>query len=401
MQDSLLKNSRYMRLWGSQALGALSQHTCVPIWPLVVLALTESAAAAGLVAAVRSLPFLLLSLPVGVLVDRYNRAKVLIASAAARLLVFVLLLTALLTVGPSVTLVFFVVALEGALFVVFNIAEVAALPSVVRKEQLASANAQNESANAVIQTAAPALGTALYQFIGLLAAALVSAACSAAALILVARLQLTDRTMPPTSGSFSKDLLAGFQWLVRARLIAFFALLTALLNFLSAGLGVIAVVAAKRHGASDMEVGVIFSLAGLGASLGAMAAPWIKDRIKLEDAIRGSVVLIACLVPVFAASANWIAIGATYFLICFISPIYNVYQITYRLERIPTELQGRVNSTYRLIAFGLFPLGAGAAGLLLDSGVSNAPALAFSFVAVVAAVLACSVVTPQRVAAAG
>jgi hypothetical protein len=48
------------------------------------------------------------------------------------------------------------------------------------------------------------------------------------------------------------------------------------------------------------------------------------------------------------------------------SPIYNVVQFSYRLALIPDKLQGRVNSTFRLLAFGLQPLGAGLSGLLLQ-----------------------------------
>ena len=401
VQPALLRNAAYLRLWGSQALGAVSQQACLPVWPLLVLALTGSAAAAGLVAAIRSLPFLILSLPVGVIVDRHNRATLLVVSAAGRVVIFGVLLLTLFLSGPSVLLIYVVVAIEGALFVVFNLAEVAALPSVVPKEQLASANAQNESTSAVVQVAAPALGSFLYQVAGVFAAALVSAVCSVAAMFLVAKLQLSQPPRSSERSAFLVEIAAGFRWLRDAKLIAFLACLTALLNFLSAGLGVIAVIAAKRYGATDLQVGAIFSLAGLGAAIGALAAPWLKSRLQFDHAIRGVVVLTALLVPLFVASNQWLTIGIVYFLINVLSPIYNVFQVTFRLERIPTELQGRVNSTYRLIAFGLFPLGAAAAGFLLESTVPGLAGAVFTSIALAAAVLACVNVTSRSVAAAG
>ena len=55
-----------------------------------------------------------------------------------------------------------------------------------------------------------------------------------------------------------------------------------------------------------------------------------------------------------------------YALIYMMGPIYNVVQFSYRLALIPDALQGRVNSTFRLLAFGFIPLGAAASGLLLE-----------------------------------
>jgi hypothetical protein len=49
-----------------------------------------------------------------------------------------------------------------------------------------------------------------------------------------------------------------------------------------------------------------------------------------------------------------------------ISPIYNVVQFSYRIALIPERLQGRVNSVFRLLAFGFIPIGNALAGVLLE-----------------------------------
>ncbi len=69
------------------------------------------------------------------------------------------------------------------------------------------------------------------------------------------------------------------------------------------------------------------------------------------------------------------------------APIYNVAQFSYRLSLIPDALQGRVNSTFRLLAFGFTPLGAAASGLLLEYAGATATVLVFALWYLLLAVL--------------
>ena len=76
--------------------------------------------------------------------------------------------------------------------------------------------------------------------------------------------------------------------------------------------------------------------------------------------------LSALLFPLYAVVPHFFLLGAVSALIYMMSPIYNVVQFSYRLALIPDELQGRVNSTFRLLAFGFNPLGAALSGVLLE-----------------------------------
>jgi hypothetical protein len=83
------------------------------------------------------------------------------------------------------------------------------------------------------------------------------------------------------------------------------------------------------------------------------------------------------LFPLYAlAPSPWLLgiIGGTLF---FLSPIYNVVQFSYRVGIIPDELQGRVNSTFRLLAFGFMPVGGAAAGFVIERFGPKACVLAF------------------------
>jgi hypothetical protein len=74
----------------------------------------------------------------------------------------------------------------------------------------------------------------------------------------------------------------------------------------------------------------------------------------------------AVLFPLYLVAPHFLWLGVIYALTFTLGPIYNVVQFSYRLSIIPDALQGRVNSTFRLLAFGLTPLGAALAGVLLE-----------------------------------
>ena len=74
----------------------------------------------------------------------------------------------------------------------------------------------------------------------------------------------------------------------------------------------------------------------------------------------------ALLFPLYLAVPHFWLLGAVYALIYTLAPVYNVVQFSYRQALIPDALQGRVNSSFRLLAFGFNPLGAALCGLLLE-----------------------------------
>src|SRR5947209_9790258 len=83
---SLWHNHDYLLLWSGQIISLTGTGISQLAFPLLVLALTGSPAQAGLVGALRGLPFILLSLPAGALVDRWNRKKVMIFCDVGRAL---------------------------------------------------------------------------------------------------------------------------------------------------------------------------------------------------------------------------------------------------------------------------------------------------------------------------
>jgi len=144
------------------------------------------------------------------------------------------------------------------------------------------------------------------------------------------------------------------------------AFLTGGLNLVNAAVPLIVIVLAKQMGASDVEIGLIFSIGGIGGIVGSLVGGQIQKRFSFGQVIIAVIWIEALLFPLYALVPQFLLLGAIYALIYTMAPIYNVVQFSYRLSLIPDALQGRVNSTFRLLAFGFNPLGAAISGILLE-----------------------------------
>jgi MFS family permease len=143
--EPLWHNRDYLLLWSGQLLSTIGTQISQLAFPLLVLALTFSPAQAGVVAALRSLPFAVLCLPAGALVDRWDRRKVMLLCDTGRALVLLSIPVALWVGHLSVLQVSLVALIEGTLFTFFSLAEAACLPCEASQEHLAAAVAQNEA----------------------------------------------------------------------------------------------------------------------------------------------------------------------------------------------------------------------------------------------------------------
>lgn len=374
------KQREYLLLWSGQVVSTVGANASGIIYPLLILALTHSPALASWAAALRILPFLLLCLPVGALVDRWDRRRVMMVCHLGRCAAVAALPLAIWLDLLSVALIYAVAVVEGALHVFFNIAETAALPRVVAAEQLPAATAQNQAGFAAAVVVGPPLGTWLFQVAGRAWPFVMDIVCHAAGAVALWRMKTSFAPAMPGLGAGRRSLRAevaeGMAWLWRQRLVRDMALITSVLNFVNAATPLVLIVLGKRLGASDAEIGLIFSIGGVGAILGALAGGAIARRFSFGQVIVGVVALQALLFPLFAFCPGPLWLGVVFGLMSFCGPAYNVVQLAYRIGLIPDGLQGRVHSSFRLIAHALNPVGAVACGWALEHwGGSGAVAL--------------------------
>ena len=336
-------------------------------FPLLILALTGSPAQAGFAGALRAFPYLVFSLPAGALIDRWDRKRVMILCDSGRALSMASIPVALALGHLFILQIYLVSLIEGTLFVFFNLAEVACLPRVVAKEQLPAASAQHEVSFGITALVGPSIGGALFSAARMLPflADAISYAASVGSLFLIRTEFQQERAA--SQHNIWVDIREGLTWLWKHPLIRYMAILTGGYNLIFAGNALIIIVLAQHQHASSLTIGLIFAAGGIGGLIGAIIAPFLQKRLSFAQAIIGVTCLTVITVPLYAVAPNAVALGAVSVFNAALGPVYNVVQFSYRLALIPDALQGRVNSVFRLIAFGGQPLGLALTGLLIQN----------------------------------
>lgn len=362
---ALWRNRDYMILWSGQLVSVLGTSVSQLALPLLVLALTRSPAQTGLAALLETLPYVILALPAGALVDRWNRKSVMILADLGRFASFVVIPLAAAIGRLSVLLIYAAVTVHGVLMTFFSMAEVAALAQVVSREQLPVATSQNQASQEIGTLVGPPIGGFLFQSVSQTFPFLIdsiSYLASVISLLFIRTRFQKERAAPPRH--LVAEIAEGVHWLWAHPLIRFLAMLTGTGNFVFAGVILMMIFLAKGMGASPAAIGLLYTVAAVGGLVGTLAAPAVQRRLRFGRIVLIFVWVQALLFPLLAFAPNLVAIGLIACALAAVSPVYNTVQMSYRLALIPDELQGRVNSVYRLIAFALNPLGAGLAGLL-------------------------------------
>ena len=364
---TLWLNRDYMLLWSGQVVSNIGTQVSQLAFPLLILSLTGSAAQAGFAGALRALPYVIFSLPAGALIDRWDRKRTMILCDTGRAISLASIPIAYALGDLTIVQLYLVSAIEGTLFVFFNIAEAACLPRVVPKEQLPAATAQNMATDGITALIGPPLGGALYtagKFLPFIADAF-SYAVSVVSLFFIKVQFQKERVAEPRK--LWVEIHEGLAWLWHHPLIRFMAILTGGYNLLFAGFNLIIIVLAQQQHASSFTIGLIFAIGGIGAVIGSVAATSIQQRFSFGQVIIGTTWLSAVILPFYAIAPNPFVLGVITAASFFLVPIYNVVQFSYRSAIIPDELQGRVNSVFRLIAFGGQPLGLALTGVLIQN----------------------------------
>jgi len=374
----LWRNRDFLLLWGGQTVSRLGSRVSDIALPLLVLALTRSPAQAGFVAAAQSLPYLLLSLPAGALVDRWDRKRVMILCDMARCLALGSIPLAYARGQLGVGQLYAVAVVVGLALVFFDAAELASLPRVVPGGQLARAAGLNATAESATYLVGPGLagvviGLARTVVAGAALAYLVDSLSYLASVFTLGFIRLPfqeDRMEAPrpalSGGALRDEIAEGLRFLWGQRRLRAIALLSMGVNLLDGPLLLAVIVLARDELHADARtIGLIFSVAGAGELLGSFVAPWVQARVRMGSALIGAVAVWALAMPLEATAVSPLMLMAGAALADMMIPIYNVAQVSYRLSLIPDALQGRVNSAYRLPSYGSGLLGTAAGGVLL------------------------------------
>ncbi|GAA0898813.1 MFS transporter [Virgisporangium ochraceum] len=363
---SLWRNRDFMLLWSGQVVSTLGTRISGIAYPLLVLALTGSPAQAGLVGFAQGLPFLVWFLPAGALVDRWPRKRVMLVADLGRGLALGTVAAAVLVDRITVAHLLLVAFVEGTLYVFFLLAEGAALPHVVPRPQLSTAIAQNQARDQGADLVGQPLGGFLFG-LGHAVPFVVDAVSYLVAFValLPIRPVLEDRPAAARRHLVA-EIAEGVRWLWRQRMIRTLVGLIALSNFTFNALFLVIIVRARDLGASPLAIGLLLGTFGVGALVGALAAPVVQRRVAPNVVLVGSLWVWPLLLVLLAVAPNLFLLAAVCALGTLVGPVFNVVVAAYRYALTPDRLQGRVSSVGRLVAWGTLPLGALVGGLAVE-----------------------------------
>jgi hypothetical protein len=367
-----------MLLQIGQLLSSAGTQSTSIAYPLLVFAVTDSAAKTGFVLFARTLPTALLALPAGLAADHWNRKRLMIAADGVRVLAVGGLAAAILLDGIGFWAIPLVAFIEGAGAAFFSAAHAGALRAVVPASQLPAAAGTQTGRQAAVALGGPPLGGALFGLARALPFVVdaVSYAFSTVSLLLM-RTPFQEEREPDLSRLRSR-LAEGFRFLWGQPFLRTCALLFGLANFIGPGLLLAVVVIGTRQGLSGGEVGLLVAAFGAFLLLGSFLSPLVRRLLPVRAVLLLELwTWLGCAIFLIRPSVYVLTAGILPTALAIPSTDSIVHG--YRIAMTPDRLLGRAESVRTTISLLIAPLGPLAAGFLL--GVLSARATIAFFAA--------------------
>jgi MFS family permease len=362
-------------LWFGQTVSALGTQVSMVALPLIaVLVLRVQPFELGILAALETLPYLVLSLPAGVFVDRTDRRRVMIVCDAARAIALAVTAGAIATGMLSIGLLYVVALAVGSFSVFFSVAYTSYVATILTADRLVAGNQRLEVSESGASVIGPTIGGTVLQVAGGAAATAldgVSYLVSAIA-ILWSR---PKTTLPPRVDRPHVGLVEGIREGLRRvagdRILRDLAGSTAILN-LGSGmlLAVVVLFATREVGLDAAEFGLVYGIGNIGFIIGALSIGVLTSRAGIGRTFAWSTYVTALamfLIALAGGALGVLPLLAGRFIGAAATPLFNVNALSLRQARVSDAIMGRVNATFLFIDWGPLPVGS-----LIGGGLATA-----------------------------
>jgi MFS family permease len=366
LPGGLWRHPDFMKLWGAETVSQLGTHVSQLALPLVaILVLEVSAFEVALLGVVELAPFILISLPAGVWVDRLRRKPILVVSDLGRAALLASIPIAYWLDALTIWQLYVVGFAVGVLTVFFDVSYQSYLPSLVDRDQLLEGNAKLEVSRSGTQLAGPGIAGALIAAVTAPVAVLIDAISFLGSAVFLFAIRKQEAAAPTRAErragpGMKEEVKEGLRWVLGNRYLRWIAASTATFNlFGSIIFSIFLVFAVRELDLGPGTIGLIFAVANVGYLVGALLANKLARRIGVGPTIvAGAACSVSLLLLAVAPASNPIPflIGAQAVSSMGI-PIYNITQVSFRQAITPERLQGRMNSVMRFIVWGVMPLG--------------------------------------------
>jgi predicted MFS family arabinose efflux permease len=370
---SLWQNHAFLNLWAAESISQFGTQVTMIALPLIAaLTLDASPLQMGILSAAMTAPALLIGLFVGVWVDRLRRRPLLIGADFARAMALLAIPAAWWLDVLSISVLFGVALIVGSFTVVFDIAYISFLPSLIRKDQLVDGNSKLEISVSTAQVGGPAIGGVLVGAMTPPLVIIIDALSYIASAVFLLRIRDDERLgrSQPVRAPMIQEIMEGLRALLRNKILRVLAASSATLNLFGyAFLAVYVLYMTDDLGLGPGAIGLVFGAGGIGALIGAILAGPLSKRFgtgptivsaRLAFGVCGLLVpaalnfpTIALQMVVAAEFLQWMALVAG-----------DVNARSLRQVLTPDQLLGRINATFKVLVGGAIPIGALIGGVL-------------------------------------
>ena len=381
--------ANYRKLYLATAMSNIGDGMSTIAYPWLASAITRNPLLIALVAAAQRLPWLLFTLPAGVITDRVDRKRAMVLMDVLRGAFTLVVAFAVLSEQgglPAPDEVRNVVGTQTGLYLLLltatlmlGSAEVLRdncgqtfMPSLVEPEHLERANGRMWSIESAANTfIGPPIGSVLL-LVAFAVPFFVDSVTFFVAAALVAlipgsfRAEHPERLDGSAAPSWKADLKEGVRWLWRHPLLRSMAIILGLMNLASSLSGAVFVLFAQDVLGTTP---VTFTFMGFGFAAGAIiggyAAPWMSKKLGSGTCLALTLGSGAVMQTLVGLTSWWPLTALLFGIGTLLGSTWNVITVSLRQTIIPSHLLGRVNSVYRFFAWGMMPIGAVLGGLVV------------------------------------
>ena len=363
--------ANYWKLWVSSASANLADGVFWIAFPLFAIQLTDSPVLIAGVAVVGRLPWLAFVLVAGALADRLDRRRTMVAVAVLRTLVAGALAIGIAAGVVSLPILYVTAFVLGVGETLFDTAAQSVMPSIVRRDDLSKANGRLYAVELTMnQFVGPPIGGFLagiaiaFAFAG-------SALAFAFAAVALALLTGSFKPVRPESAgprpSVVADIKEGLRYLWNHRLLRTLAIMVGTMNLASSATFAVFVLYAVSPGPMGLDefgFGLLMTGMAIGSLFGSLVVERVERLMGRAKLLTTAVIINAITVAIPGLTPNPWIVGASFAVAGVGIVMWNVVTVSLRQRIVPDALLGRLNASYRLLAWGSQPIGALVGGLL-------------------------------------
>ncbi|MDP4510973.1 MFS transporter [Nonomuraea turcica] len=360
---SLWRDRDFLIFWCAQTLSVAGDSFALIAVPLLILNVTGSVAQMGLLTGVSGAASVAAGVFAGVLADRFDRRRLLIACDVIRLVLYVTIPVVWLF-GQHIWLLYTVLPMAAAVGMVFQVTYVSAVRGLAGEQRVTEANGMLYATAAAAGILGPTLAGVVSGHLGPTAAIAINAASfglSAFGVLLTRSSRYAVEPAP--KGRPWRELLAGAEFLFRQPVLRTMTILLTFFIFMTLGLTDIVIYRLKHDlGQADSVVGIVLGVGAAGTMVGSMLVARMRRILGFGPLWIGAGIVsgLAILGLGLAGSVWGVAAIMALYLACV--SLAGICSMSLRQQVTPAHLLGRVTSAFWTIHFSLGPVGAAALG---------------------------------------